>query len=339
MASYGLMGNGKFAMHNLKGIHFGSYWMRENDIVYLMAQDLKELCNLTTIDTLIYNKNKEHWFREDYSYGCKSPIRWLNEQKVIDLIKVEKPNFVIVNSGGMSFTSETIRCLKDYNVVTMGISLSDPDVFPCNGRIYSEYYDLFYTNSTYALNNLYSKKTNIKLLPFAASTKLHKPLPTSKKKYDVVVVGHARPDRVKVIKKLKKYFNVGLFGEGWGDGCKSVNGEDHVRAINAGKMYLSFSGTIAGYINMKVGVFEAVACKSCVVTQIFDEMESFFKYGLDILGYQDDDMLINLINCYTKNDRLRNWIVNNSYEKLIKEHTWTKRWVAVLNDIKKIQTG
>jgi glycosyltransferase involved in cell wall biosynthesis len=332
------MENGKSQMSSLKGIHFGSYWMGANDIVCLMASDLKNLCDSTIVDTGIYSGNKEQWYSDDYSYSFKRPIRWLNEQKVLELIKRQQPDFVIVNSGGMSLMPSTINFLKDKGVVTVGISLSDPDVFPENGKMYSRYYDLFYTNSQYALSNLYSRKTNVKLLPFAASPKLHRPLDVNKI-YDIVVVGHARPERIKIIKRLKKYFNVGLFGNGWGSEYKSVHGEDHVRAINSGKLYLSFSETAAGYKNVKIGIFEAIACKTCVVTQIFNEMESYFKYGIDILGYSNDDILVDLVNNYINNDKLRDWIINNSYKKLLREHTWIKRWETVLDNIRKCKLG
>lgn len=325
-------------MNRMKGIHFGSYWMGTNDVVYLMAFDLIDLCDLTIVDTGIYSGNKEQWYSEDYSYSSKRPIKWLGEQKVLELVKRHQPDFVIVNSGGMSLLQSTINHLKKNEIVTIGISLSDPDVFPLNGKIYSEYYDLFYTNSQYALSKLYSRKTNIKLLPFAASPKLHHPLDIDKI-YDIVVVGHARPKRIKIVKRLQKHFNVGLFGKGWGSEYNSVHGEDHVKAINSGKMYLSFSETDAGYLNVKVGIFEAIACKTCVVTQMFNEMESYFKYGIDILGYVNDNILVNLINTYTNNDKLRNWIANNSYERLIQEHTWTKRWEMVLADIRKCKLG
>lgn len=326
-------------MSNLKGIYFGSYWMGTNDVVYLMALDLRELCDLTIVDTGIYFGNKEQWYSEDYSYSSERPIRWLNEQRVLELVKREQPDFVIVNSGGMSLTPVTIKFLKEKKIVTVGISLSDPDIFPENGKIYSEYYDLFYTNSQYALTNLYSKKTNIELLPFAASPRLHRPLDNIDRIYDIVVVGHARPKRIKIIRRLKKYFNVSLFGNGWGNEYKSVHGEDHVKAINSGKMYLSSSETAAGCMNVKVGVFEAIACKTCVVTQMFDEMESYFRYGIDILGYVNDDILVDVINTYINNDKLRNWIANNSYERLLREHTWTKRWERVLDDIRKCRLG
>jgi hypothetical protein len=318
-------------MTELKGVHFGSYWMGDNDVVYLMSEDLRELCNLTIVDTCIYSDNKAGWYTKDYSYGAIQPVRWLDHQKVIELVNKEDPDFIIVNSGGMSLRPKTIELLRKKGIVTIGISLSDPDVYRDNGRVYSRYYDLFYTNSTYALNHLY-KQENTKLLPFAASSKLHKPLEIDKP-YDVVIVGHARPERIRCVKKIKKSFNVGLFGNGWGDSIRSVHGIEHVKAINSGKMYLSFSGTVAGYMNAKVGLFEAAACRTCVVTEIFAEMELYFKYGVEVLGYPNENQLLELIDTYSKDEKLRNWISNNCYRRFLNEHTWKHRWITVLKDI------
>lgn len=333
------MENGIYQKIRLKGIHFGSYWMGTNDVVYLMASDLKDICDLIIVDTGIYTGNREKWYLDDYSYSSQRPIRWLNEQKVLDLAKREQIDFVVVNSGGMSLAPTTFNFMKENRIATIGISLSDPDVFFENGKVYCKYYDLFYTNSQYAFLNLYSEGANVRLLPFATSTKLFRPLNDIDKMYDIVVVGHAHPKRIETVKKLKKYFNVGLFGNGWGSDYKEVHGENHVKAINSGNMYLSFAETAAGYMNVKVGVFEAIACKICVATQLFGEMESYFKYGVDILGYVDDDTLVNLIDAYLKNDRLRSWIANNSYGRLLREHTWTKRWEVVLNDIQRCKLG
>jgi spore maturation protein CgeB len=307
--------------------------MGENDVVRLMAQDLKSLCDLTLVDLKNYSNKKNEWVHKDESFSSNRPIYWLDEKKTLQIIE-KNTNFVVVNSGGVSLKPSTIKLLKKKGIVCVGISLSDPDVFPENGKIYSQYYDLFYTNSLYAFKNLYSKKNNIGLLPFAASTSFHRPL-DQEKTFDVVVVGHTRPERLKVVNKLKRHFNVGLFGRGWGKGSKIVNGKEHVKAINSGKIYLSFSKTNAGYVNVKVGIFEAIACKSCVVTEMFDEMELYFSYGVDILGYVNREILVDLIETYLTNERLREWIANNSYRRLLEEHTWIKRWEEVLKDIEK----
>jgi spore maturation protein CgeB len=322
-------------MSTLRGIHFGSYWMGENDIVFLMAQDLASMCDLTIVDVGIYDQCKSEWFEEDNRCGEKRLVRWLDHRRVLSVVAEQGADFVVVNAGGLSLRPETVEVLHKRNVVCLGISLSDPDVYPYNGKVYSHLYDLFYTNSLHSLTNEYGCGGNVKLLPFAASPRLHRPLPDVGKKYDVVVVGHARADRMETVEMLKKDFTVGLFGRGWGRDHCPVNGVEHVKAINSGRAYLSFSRTAAGFDNVKVGIFEAAACNTLLITQFFDEMSRYFKYGAEIVGYSQVEELAEILNFYLKNEPVRNWFAQNAYETCLREHTWSSRWKEVLDDVER----
>jgi len=68
-------------MRPARGIHFGSYWMGENDVVQLMSRDLGELCALTRIDPRIYDAPSD-WFEVDVSRNVEFPIRWLDRGRV-----------------------------------------------------------------------------------------------------------------------------------------------------------------------------------------------------------------------------------------------------------------
>jgi hypothetical protein len=318
----------------LRGIHFGSYWMGENDVVFLMARDLAALCEVSLIDIGLYCREESSWYLIDASRNPKRPIHWLDHERVMEVVAEVRADFVCVNSGGISLRPETSEKLRAAGVVTVGISLSDPDVYRDHGAAYAHLYDLYYTNSLYSLNHQYSRGKNVKWLPFAASPGLHRPMADVEKIYDVVVVGHARPDRLQVVHKLQKHFSVGLFGNGWGTGTRPVNGEDHVQAVNSGKMYLSFSATVAGYMNVKVGLLEAAACRLCLVSQSFGELERFFRPGVEIALYKSTDGLIEVIRYYLGASHVREWMAENSYRRLLAEHTWVHRWKEVLNDVR-----
>lgn len=323
-------------MKQLKCIHFGSYWMGKNDIVYAMLADLKKTCQTIEIDVEIYNSSKNDWFQEDYSKSKTYPIRWLHHDRVVKLINLYNPDVIICNAGGLSLSDKSFQFTKKNNIITVGISLSDPDVFHDQGSHYYQDFDLFYTNSHFSLQNQYLDSDHVHLLPFAASTQIHKPMKVQKR-YDVVVVGHARQDRIELIDKLRKEFKVKTFGKGWGFDSIEVQGKNQVKAINLGKVYLSFPQTIAGYTNVKVGLFEAAACKSCIVMPYIDEVENYFTYGTDILGYKDDAMLKDLLFEHLEDGSRRLWIAENAYNRVISEHTWLHRWKNVLNDIKEIR--
>lgn len=325
-------------MKNFRCLHFGSYWMGNNDVVYAMVTDLKKLCNTRKIDVGIYNSHAKKWYRDDFGNDKTYPIRWLRHEMVVSVINSFKPNVIICNAGGLSLTQQSFQICKEKNITTIGISLSDPDVFQDQSSHYYKYFDLFYSNSLYSLNGHYLNSSHVHLLPFAASSSIHKPL-NIKKMYDIVVIGHARSERIELIGKLQGKFKVKTFGIGWDKNSSVVQGKEQVRAINLGKIYLSFPQTMAGFNNVKVGMFEAAACKGCIILPYIDEIQRYFSYGIDILGYSNFQMLEDLLKEYLHNDKLRTWIANNAYNRFLEQHTWTRRWESVFQDIRKLRHG
>lgn len=317
-------------------IHYGSYWMKENDVVNTMSDDLQKVSNLVKIDLKIYEAEIDQRVKVKISTP-NGNICVLDAEKIIKDIKDYKPDCIILNSGGLTMEDEAFQYAKKEGVVTVGISLSDPDVFPYNGQIYADKFDLFYTNSKYSLENQYdNKKGNIRCMPFAASKMHHYYMPDIEKIYDVVVVGHARPDRLEVVSRLSKKYSVGTYGNGWDVPLGIVNGIDHVKAINSGKMYLSFSKTMAGYDNIKVGLFEAVACKQVVLTSYMEELEDYFEIGKEIICYKNLEELEELVSYYVQHEKEREEIREYSYKRFLAEHTYEKRWKTVLDEIQEI---
>jgi spore maturation protein CgeB len=261
-------------------------------------------------------------------------------EKIKKDIEKYVPDFIILNSAGLTLEDGGFQMLRDKGIISVGLEMSDPDVFPYNGALFAHKFDIFYTNAKYSFNHQYDiKTTNIKLLPFAASIEHHFYIPDAPKIYDVVVVGHAREDRLRVINKLKRY-KLGLYGSGWGNGgLGEVHGLSHVRAINSGKIYLSFAGTAAGYQNVKVGLFEAMACNSFVVTGYMDELNDYFEIGKEVVCYKNEDELVSLIDYYLSHNEEREQIRRASYERFLKEHTYTHRWEDVLKQISATKYG
>jgi len=242
-----------------------------------------------------------------------------------------KPHFIITNSGGITFTDNMFEYLNNHNIITLGISLSDPDVYSYNGRIYANKYDYFLTNSLLSLKTQYNKDVDVSLLPFGCSTSLHKPLNIAKK-YDVVIVAGCRPDRIPIVKELKKHFNVGVYGGGWPSSYKAVrvNGKQHVKALNKGHVYISFGPTMAGYINVKVGLFEAAACKLVLCTNKTEEVKKYFKENTEILLFSNKYDLVKKINKVLSDKNYMQSLKNKSYKRFLKDHTWENRWLNVL---------
>lgn len=314
-------------------IHYGSYWMGENDVVNTMADDLEMECNLKKIDLKVYSAypDKRIKINENTPNG---KICVLNHKKILRDIKKHKADAIILNSGGLHLADRTVNALRRKGVITIGISLSDPDVFPYNGKIYANKFDFFYTNSRYSLENEYPETgANVRIFPFAASTKHHYYMPNIEKKYDVVVVAHSREDRMLIVEKLEEICEVGTYGSGWKHSLGVVNGLDHVKAINSGKMYLSFAKTVAGFDNVKVGLFEAIACNQVVITSYMKELENYFKIGKEILCYETEEELYEIVKYYLKHEKELEEVRRCGYRRFLKDHTYQKRWNDILKNI------
>lgn len=320
-------------LNPLSVIHYGSYWMKDNDVVNTMADDLGKVCQCKKIDLKAYSKRANRRI-ENIERTPNGTLTKLNHSKIVRDIKWHRADAIILNSGGLYLEDKTYRYLDENGVTSVGISLSDPDVYPYNGKIYAEKFNLFYTNSKYSYLNEYNKnRVNINILPFAASINHHFYMAEVERKYDVVVVAHAREDRIPVIKKLESICNVGIYGDGWEHSLGTVNGRAHVRAINSGKMYLSFAKTVAGFDNVKVGLFEAMACNQVVITYYMEELQDYFEIGKEILCYKSEDELYDLINWYLRHENELENIRKAGYHRFLRDHTYEKRWNKVLRDI------
>lgn len=321
------------ALHPLNIIHYGSYWMGKNDVVNTMADDLSLSCKLKKIDLKLYSAHPD----KRIEINQKTPngnLCVLNHKRILRDIKLHKADAVILNSGGLTLKDETFEVLKEKGITTIGISLSDPDVFPYNGKVYADKFDFFYTNSRYSLENEYpSTGAHVQLMPFAASLKHHYYMPEVKRDFDIVVVAHAREDRLPVIEKLEKICKVGTYGNGWKHSLGVVNGKEHVKAINSGKMYLSFAKTVAGFDNVKVGLFEAMACNQVVITSYMEELQSYFDIGKEILCYRNEEELYDLVKYYLKHEGELEVIRRCGYTRFLNNHTYDKRWDNVLKKI------
>ena len=117
-------------------LHFGSYWMGENDIVALMAKDLATVCEASIIDTQLYTGAPSPWVVKDADPALRS-INWLRDELVREAVSSFRPDAVVCNAGAMSLSPTLHQELRATGVTTVGIALSDPDVFSTQGKLYS----------------------------------------------------------------------------------------------------------------------------------------------------------------------------------------------------------
>lgn len=348
-------------------LHFGSYWMGSNDIVNLMQGLLARLPDMKVVgfDVQLYQPTPSPFVVQD------GRVNWIKDETVTELLVRHQPHILICNAGGLSFTPAMHSALAKQGIYRVGIALSDPDDFLQRSRHFAKYFDLFYTNATESVASYADIGVKVKVLPFAADATFHRPL-NIPKTYDVVVVGGMRPERARLVSRLRENgLRVGCFGNGWTTSeakrrnarpvsvpefarkslrwlrnryaiCRflptpsrstEVHGQDHVVAINSGTVYLSFAQTVAGFTNVKVGLFEAAACGACVLVHDFAELHRYFQPGKEIVTYDTESDAISKARQLCRNTALASQFGVEARKRILAEHTWEHRWREVLADI------
>lgn len=315
-------------------LHFGSYWMGENDIVNLMQRSLARMPEMNTIacDMKLYAQTPSPFVIQ------AEDVNWIRDDYLDILVKAYRPGGIICTAGGLSPSPAMHTYLASQNIVRIGIALSDPDDFPRRSQHFAHFFDSFYTNAVESLASYQAIGVDAKLLPFAADPTFHRPLASSKK-YDIIVVGGKRADRVPLVEALQNArLRVKCYGRGWRGpwltrfGLSSeVHGADHVAALNSGTVYLSFAATNAGFTNVKVGIFEAAACGACILVQDFPEIQRYFEPDQEIVTYTSEANAVEKARVLCAHPQKASQIGARARQRILAEHTWEHRWHTVLS--------
>ena len=263
---------------NIKITIFGSKLYGESDIINHIYNDLKENLSCNFIDLNMYNtkRNKNVEMISKYDSNQKH----IHYENKIDLncFDVVDSKCIITLAGGLSLKN----C--DKNKYSICINLSDPDCYYYSSKYYNKKFDFSITNSQ---NIIHLYKPNSKLLNFGVSKNINYLIKNTKKKYDIIIVGGARPERIELLNKLfdlNKY-NIKVCGKNWPPKYNAVfvSGKKQNIILNESKIYISFSETIAGYKNIKVGIFEAISSGCVAITntskiyKLFNKDEVIFS--------------------------------------------------------------
>ncbi|MGG5751816.1 glycosyltransferase family protein [Zafaria sp. Z1313] len=272
--------------------------------------------------------------------GGMGPI-YVRLEKIEATIDRFQPQVVVCCAGGLTFTEEDAQKLKDRGIVLVGITLSDPDVFP-SIRDYQHVFDVHTTNATTAMDMYRDAGIfNTVYFPFGIDRGfVTQDIPANPSfDADVICLGHAtnRPDRNEMMTALNEKFDVRTYGRGWEvPDSITVAGQEMVQALRGGRIHVNFPLTRAGYINIKCGVFESAGQGRMVATGKFDEMSQFFTYGEEIIGYEDEADLSRQIDYYLNNPDEYDRIVENGFRRIVNDHLYEHRWMALLDVLRNL---
>ena len=143
------------------------------------------------------------------------------------------------------------------------------------------------------------------------------------KKYDVCFVGHVNsPNRIDALDRLFKDFPNFYYGQRLF--------EDAARKYAESK--ICFNISMKDDLNMRT--FEIMATGSFLLTSWIPTIEEFFKDGVHLALYKDQDEMIDKAKYYLEHDEEREWIAREGYHEVIKNHTIDHRVNIMLDQIK-----
>jgi len=317
----------------LRIFHIGGYWRGPNDMVRQMLLGLRgtgaEVFEYSTDD------HPEAMDTEGRAYdrGRWGPV-WLRWEAIEKPLDSFRPHLVICNAGGLSFRPGVAEWLRR-RCCLLGIALSDPDVFEPATRHIAAHFDLFLTNIPEYVRRYEALGGTSAPLHIATYEGFYRPVPP-RPEYacDVLVMAQVYADRIEPVRALVESFDTHLYGEGWdAHGLASrgvLLGEDSVAARSSAKCSVIFLATVSGRPVVKVGLFDFAACGALVVTNRLADVEPYFEYGREIVGFGTTAELVSSIRHLLDDPVEAEAIRRAGRERVLREHTWGAVWPGIL---------
>lgn len=305
------------------------------DIVSCLSRSLRNLGHrVLDID---FKRHRGVIVSPTRAQGGHGPI-YIEITPLESMLQRFRPQMIVCCAGGLTFRPEDAEALKRRGIVLVGLTLSDPDVFPSIAP-HAHVFDFHTTNARVALP-MYRDAglANTLYFPFGIDRGfVTQSVPRAPElAADVICIGHAtaRPERNGIMKRVARDLDVRTYGRGWElPGSEVVAGRRMVQASREGLVHVNFPLTRAGFINIKCGVFESVGSGALVATGRFDEMADFFEYDEEIIGYVDEDDLVKQVQRVLSDPGRYRAMTERAFDRLINHHLYEHRWMTLFEDI------
>lgn len=192
-----------------------------------------------------------------------------------------------------------------------------------------------------------------------------------KKDIDVSFIGQVNPWRSYVVEQLEKNgINIECYGYGWKN--NRLTQSEMINIYNRSKICLNFSNSVQYNLkyllrinfnvdkkmdlahkiinmfplvhtlffpkrkeDMKARYFEVIGCGGFLLTNNVPYLNKYFKLDEEIVCYKNINSLIEKIKFFLINEDKRDIIANNGYKRVLKEHTYKKRFESIFKNIQK----
>jgi hypothetical protein len=268
-------------------------------------------------------------------------------RKVFEIIKNSKPDFVLHTKD--EFPPDVFFELKkQVKVIQWYPDPVIPEWFPP----YVEASDIFFTMSEGLVEKFRALNPHSFWLTEAFEPSFHaireitandiKTLAT-----DVTFVGNlgSKPEYLPRRKFLQAILRNGIKFKWWGPrlpkklstipliigkigrsyGGRFVWGEEHAKISKLSKIYLGFDAQPHIRNSMSERMYIAVGCGAFYMCQHVEGIEEVLEPGKEIVTFQTEDEMIDMIRYYLENDDQRKKIARAGRQRVLKDHTYEVR--------------
>ena len=286
-------------------------------------------------------------FKKTITFDPKEQIftNGKNNMNAIFLKKVEeeKPDYILFWLIYDEFYIEIYEKIRKLSPRTKLINFFGDDDTAFDNI--SKYKALFFDyNLVFQIDylNRYKKEGVRGVFPFiGASTSIYRPIEASKE-YEVVFIGTPKSNRYESIKYLlSNGVNIKIAGAGWEKYPEfasiwfgKLTVRQSVEIINKSKINLSFTRNYLDKLHFNSRIFEVMASKSFVISEYFDGYAKLFKNDKEIVMFKDNKDLLDKIRYYLKNDKEREQIADNGYNRTLKFFSYQKQLKYIFQKIR-----
>lgn len=279
---------------------------------------------------------------------------WIERLKInrnlISFVLSSKPDFMLVFKGAPLLPKTILKIKEELNIPIVNWLPENPFAF-LQDDIYPVY-DCLFMPDTYFIPLLYQKGAKrVEYLAFACDPELHKhiELTNEEKRYytrDVCFIGSWYHERERILEEFLD-FDIFISGPNW-NRIKS-NSRLKGRCINERlsleewRKYYCASKIVLGLPNphfvngLIMREFETPACRAFLITNETKDIARFFDVGNEVVIFNKEEELKDLIEFYLKNDDLRNKIASQGQKKVYAEHTYIKRMEKILSVVEELK--
>jgi spore maturation protein CgeB len=272
-----------------------------------------------------------------------------------------RPDVMLVFNGLQYVSAETVQRIKEEGIRTIVWMTDDPYYADESGTI-ARWYDTVVTQELRCVS-LYRELgcPDVHYAPFAASTSIYKPMTVGLPyHHDICFLGSGYRNRIELFDAIAPYLasrktviagrwwdrlgSYGLLKSSIRDNEAWQTPEETVRLYNGAKIVINChraadddeinrnANRIAAY-SPNPRTFEINACGAMQLVDSRDDLDRFYKPGVEIDTYSSPEELVQKLMYYLQNERERRQIAWNGLARTLREHTYTARLDGLLGAI------